>query len=125
MKTRFLPHMIAIALLVTATAAVADAPADNAPPMLANDPQRPVAAIAHDLGVTPEQFVACFNGVHPTPGGGHPESAARVKGNKAVLLPCLQKANPAITNEKLDAVMDRYRPGGHDAQVPLPPAQHP
>ncbi|MBI1214602.1 MAG: hypothetical protein GC185_02140 [Alphaproteobacteria bacterium] len=91
--------------------------ADN-PPMLKNDPKRPVAAIAHDLGVTPGQFVACFDMVNPTPGGNRPESETRVKSNKAALLPCLQKANPDITNEKLDEVMDRYRPGGHEAQVP-------
>ena len=89
------------------------------PPVLKNDPRRPVAAISHDLGVTPEQFVACFDNVHPMPGGTRPESAARVHANKAVLLPCLQKANPAITNDILDQVMDRYRPGGRAAQQPL------
>ena len=88
------------------------------PPMLTNDPKRPVAEISRDLNVTPEQFAACFSNVRPTPGGERPESAARVQANKQVLLPCLRKANPAITNEKLDAVMDRYRPGGREAQVP-------
>lgn len=77
--------------------------------MLRNDPNRPVDKISKDLGVTPEQFVACFGNVSPAPRGKHPERD-RVQSNKKVLLPCLQKANPAITNESLDAVMDRYRP---------------
>lgn len=90
-----------------------------APAMLSNDPQRPVAEISRDLGVSPDQFVACFSEVNPTPGGSRPESAARVHANKRVLLPCLQRANPAITNDSLDTVMDRYRPGGRAAQEPL------
>jgi hypothetical protein len=35
-----------------------------------------------------------------------------------VLLSCLQKVNPTITNDSLDTVMDRYRPGGREAQMP-------
>lgn len=89
------------------------------PPVMKNDPKRPVGAISRYLGISPDQFVACFNHVNPTPGGNRPESADRVHANKRVLLPCLQKANPAITNESLDRVMDRYRPGGHAAQVPM------
>ena len=89
------------------------------PPVLKNDPKRPVNDISRDLGVTPDQFVACFNNVNPTPGGMRPESAERVHANKNVLLPCLQKANPRITNDSLDAVMDRYRPGGRAAQEPM------
>ena len=88
------------------------------PPVLHNDPRRPVDAISHDLGVTPAQFVACFSHVNPTPGGQRPESQQRVKANKGVLLPCLQRVNPAITNDGLDAVMDRHRPGGRAAQEP-------
>lgn len=88
-------------------------------PVMKNDPNRPTEAISKDLGVTQAQFIACFNHVNPTPGGGRPESEERVKANKSVLLPCLQKANPAITNESLDEVMDRYRPGGRAAQEPL------
>lgn len=91
------------------------------PPVMKNDPHRPVKEIARDLGVTPDQFVACFNNVNPTPGGERPESAARVHANKSVLLPCLQAANPAITNDMLDTVMDRYRPGGKAAQEPRQP----
>ena len=89
------------------------------PPILKNDPKRPVNRISHDLGVTPDQFVKCFDKVHPTPGGARPESSARVRANKAVLLPCLQRANPRITNDFLDQVMDRYRPGGRLAQEPM------
>lgn len=64
-----------------------------------------------------EQFVACFDNVHPAKQGERPENE-RIQSNKAVLLGCLQKANTTITNEKLDKIMDRYRPGGHEAQVP-------
>ena len=99
-------------------------PAMANPPILKNDPKRPVKEISRDLGVTADQFVECFSHVNPTPGGERPESTMRVHGNKKVLLSCLQKANPAITNDSLDTVMDRYRPGGRAAQVPMdePPA---
>ncbi len=88
-------------------------------PILKNDPKRPVKEISRDLGVASDQFVACFNNVSPTPGGNRPESIDKVHSNKAVLLPCLQKANPNITNDILDEVMDRYRPGGKKAQKPM------
>ncbi len=101
------------ALLLVSTNALADADVMNP------NSARPVKDIARDLGVTPEQFQNCFYNVSPTPGAGRPESADRVQNNKKILLPCLQKANPAITNETLDGVMDRYRPGGHNAQVPM------
>ena len=39
----------------------------------------------------------------------------RERANKAILLPCLQAANPSITNASLDAVMDKYRPEGRVA----------
>jgi len=88
-------------------------------PVLKNDPKRPVEEISRNLGVSSDQFVSCFNNVNPTPGGNRPESSERVHRNKAVLLPCLQKANPNITNDLLDEVMDRYRPGGKKAQEPM------
>lgn len=88
-------------------------------PVLKNDPKRPVAKISRDLGISPDQFIVCFSHVNPTPGGARPESARRVRANKSVLLPCLQKANPKITNDMLDEVMDRYRPGGRQAQEPM------
>jgi hypothetical protein len=87
------------------------------PELLTNDPKRPVQAISKDLGIRADQFTHCFEHVRPAAQGERPTSE-RVHANKAVLLSCLQKANPAITNEKLDEVMDRYRPGGREAQRP-------
>lgn len=72
---------------------------------------RPTDKIAADLGVSEQQFIDCFSGVQPAQRGSHP-SGDRQRMNKAVLLPCLQRANPAITNDSLDAVMDTYRPEG-------------
>ena len=69
---------------------------------------RPVDQIAADLGVEPDEFVACFIPVQPAAPGTEP-TRAREQSNKAVLLPCLQAANSAITNDMLDTVMDRYR----------------
>lgn len=77
--------------------------------MKRNDPNRPVAAIAADLGITTNQFVACFNNVNPA-AKGTKASGAREHANKDILLPCLQKANAGITNDTLDSVMDKYRP---------------
>jgi hypothetical protein len=79
--------------------------------MMDNDPNRPVAAIAADLNITADQFVVCFNDVNPAPKGTNP-TGAREKANKAILLPCLQEANPNISNNMLDQVMDKYRPEG-------------
>lgn len=81
------------------------------PGMMKNDSKRPVGAISRDLGITEEQFVECFSDVNPAPPGQHP-SGERQHANKDILLPCLQKYNSSITNEKLDAVMDKYRPEG-------------
>jgi hypothetical protein len=86
-------------------------------PVMRDDPKRPVAEISRDLGVTPEHFRSCFQDVRPAGRGDRPDGD-RVHGNKAVLLPCLRRANPAITNDKLDQVMDRYRPGGREGQRP-------
>lgn len=83
--------------------------------VLRDDPNRPVNAISNDLAVTPDQFRACFSNVNPAPRGVMPEGNQK-HANKAVLLSCLQKANPSITNNSLDQVMDRYRPGGRAAQ---------
>jgi hypothetical protein len=87
------------------------------PNQLSNDPRRPTEAISRDLGIKQEQFVACFQNVHPANKGERP-TIERVHWNKAVLLSCLQKADATITNDKLDEVMDRYRPGGREAQTP-------
>ncbi|MCF8479989.1 MAG: hypothetical protein K9H25_06120 [Rhodospirillum sp.] len=116
---RFLAPLTA-ALLPTApvTRALGQAWERKQPPTPRNDPKRPVTAISGNLGIAPDRFVTCFNHVNPTATGARP-TGERVHANKAVLLPCLQIANPKITNEGLDAVMDRYRPGGHEAQRPL------
>lgn len=92
-------RLASIALVLLATSAHAD-----------NDPNRPTAKIAADLGVTQAQFIACFEPVRPEPGKN--PSGARQRANKALLLPCLQRANPSITNDRLDRVMDSYRPEG-------------
>ena len=88
-----------------------------AQPVLRDDPQRPVAEISRSLGVQAAQFKACFAYVAPAPAGHRPD-AQRAHANKAVLLACLQQANPAITNDLLDATMDRFRPGGRGVQMP-------
>ncbi|MCJ8325245.1 MAG: hypothetical protein HRU29_11470 [Rhizobiales bacterium] len=71
--------------------------------------QRPVDLIGPELGVTGAQFAKCFEAVNPAPRGTAP-TKAREQANKAVLLPCLQAINPAITNDLLDSVSNKYRP---------------
>lgn len=83
--------------------------------VMRDDPRRPVDQISRGLGVTPDQFKTCFNDVNPAPQGSMP-NANQKHANKEVLLSCLQRANPSITNNSLDAVMDQYRPGGRAAQ---------
>lgn len=94
-------RVILVATIVCVTNAYAQA-------FMKNDPKRPVAAIAKELGVTPDQFVKCFDNVKPAPQGLMP-SGERQQSNKKILLPCLQKFNPDITNDSLDRVMDKYR----------------
>ncbi|MEL7525544.1 MAG: hypothetical protein AAFN16_07235 [Pseudomonadota bacterium] len=74
------------------------------------DPNRPTDRIAADLDIEEAVFIECFRPVTPEPDK-YP-SGQRQRANKAILLPCLQKANPAISNERLDRVMDTYRPEG-------------
>ena len=90
---------ITIALILLSTPAAAD-----------NDPNRPTDLIAADLGVSEAEFKTCFMDVQPD--GDKSPSGARQRMNKAILLPCLQDANPIITNAMLDSVMDKYRPEG-------------
>ncbi|WP_422375529.1 hypothetical protein [Roseibium sp.] len=92
-------HLLVCSLLLFAAPALAD-----------NDPNRPTDKIAADLGVEETVFIDCFKPVNPEPGK-YP-TGAQQRANKAILLPCLQTANPAITNDLLDTVMDRYRPEG-------------
>ncbi|WP_172292555.1 hypothetical protein [Pseudoruegeria sp. HB172150] len=82
----------------------------TAAPALAAPGDRPTDLIAADLGIPEQAFIDCFANVRPDPD--HTPSGARQHANKAVLLPYLQAANPAITNASLDTVMDRYRPEG-------------
>jgi len=88
------------------------------PPILKNDPKHPTALVARDLGVSQEQFIACFSNVNPSPQGAG-QTSERVHANKAVLLSCLQRTNPASSNDGLDTVMGRYRPGGREVQLPV------
>ena len=71
--------------------------------------------VAKDLGVTPEQFRAAFRKVHPAGPGEHPTEAQR-KANRKVLSEALH-----VSPERLDAVMDKYRPGGRGDNGPPPP----
>jgi hypothetical protein len=103
-------------LLLLAAVLAGIAPSFAANEVLRDDPKRPVDKISKDLGIQPEQFRQCFANVSPAPAGQRPESD-RTHANKAVLLSCLQKANQTITNDSLDTVMDRYRPGGREAQM--------
>jgi hypothetical protein len=105
---RFYLLVLAVAVAgIAANSAMARQP-------LKNDPHRPVEKIAADLDIAPGQFAACFSNVSPAPQGSR-ASGPRETANKAILLPCLQAANPAISNTRLDAVMDKYRPEGRVA----------
>lgn len=80
-------------------------------PVLADaDPNRRTDRIAADLNIPEQVFKTCFLDVQPD--GDKRPSGERQRMNKAVLLPCLQAANPAITNDILDMVMDKHRPEG-------------
>jgi hypothetical protein len=100
---RYLEGFVKKILTVIALCAVSPALADN-------DPNRPTDKIAADLGIEEVVFIECFGPVNPEPGKF--PTGAQQRANKAILLPCLQRANPAISNDKLDAVMDKYRPEG-------------
>ncbi len=69
--------------------------------------RRPVTKIAAELQVEPQVFASCFEKVEPAKD--FRPSKDHERANKAKLLPCLQAANPSITNEHLDQVMDKYR----------------
>lgn len=68
----------------------------------------PTDLIAADLNISEQAFVDCFIGV--TPNRNHAPDSAAQRANKAIMLPCLQSANPAITDDVLDAVMISYQP---------------
>ena len=81
------------------------------PPALAdNDPSRDVPCVSKQIGVSEGEFRTCFLPVRPDPG--HDPDGETQRANKAMLLPCLQEANPSLTNEALDKAMDACRPEG-------------
>lgn len=98
------------ALILASLVAVAAASAAPAQQVNRADPNRPTDKIAADLNIPEQVFVACFWNVNPD--SDHAPSGATQRANKDILLPCLQAQNPDITNDLLDAVMDRYRPEG-------------
>jgi hypothetical protein len=85
------------------------------PPIEDEDHGRPVAAIAKELGVTPEQFREAFKKVQPAPAGGEPTAEQRQR-NRKVLSEAL-----GVSPERLDEVMDKYRPGGRGTNGPPRP----
>jgi len=71
------------------------------------DKGRPVVLVAGALGVPPETFREAFSRVHPAgPGSGGP-TPDEARANKAALMSVL--APLGVTNERLDAVSNRYR----------------
>lgn len=101
-------------LILASTIALTTGAMAAQPGMHNNDPKRPVNEISSALNITAAQFIACFNDVNPAPAGTK-ASGARERANKDILLPCLQEANPQVTNAKLDEVMDSFRPEGRVA----------
>ena len=92
-----------------------------ATPVLAdNDPNRPTDKIAADLDIEEAVFIECFKPVNPEPVKNPTGTQQRT--NKALLLPCLQAANPAITNDKLDAVINKPARRGRSATRRRSPA---
>jgi hypothetical protein len=77
-----------------------------------NDPNRDVPCVSEQIDVSEAEFRTCFLPVRPDPD--HNPDGARQRANKAMLLPCLKDANPALTNAALDAAMDACRPEGPD-----------
>ena len=101
-------RLLTLALTLPLVSLSGTAFAASTPEVVLNDPNRPVTAVAAELGITPLQFATCFAGV--TPARTALElTGQRERDNKAILLPCLQAINPDIDNARLDAVMDKYR----------------
>lgn len=97
-------------ILATLVISLVPVSASQAKPASPPIHKRPTHLVAADLGVPEQVFIDCFSGVSPE--ASHDPSVAQQHANKAILLPCLQAENPSITNEKLDSVMDKYRPEG-------------
>ncbi len=93
-----------------------DQPQDSQYPQMQQrddrDHGRPVEAIAKELGVTADQFREAFKKVMPAPRGTQPTQAQRQR-NRHVLSEAL-----GVDPEKLDAVMDKYRPEGPNQRPP-------
>jgi hypothetical protein len=71
-----------------------------------DDSNRDVACVSEQIGVTEAAFRTCFLPVRSD--SDHDPDGATQRANKAKLLPCLQEANPQLTN----AAMDACRPEG-------------
>jgi hypothetical protein len=84
------------------------------PPPKDMDHGRPVELIARDLGVTAEQFREAFKKVQPAPIGQEPTPEQRQR-NRKILSETLK-----VSPERLDEVMDKYRPGGKGTNGPPP-----
>ncbi|PTQ75198.1 hypothetical protein [Celeribacter persicus] len=104
-------HLLTALPLIALTAGMAFAQAGPA------SPQIPTAEIAKDLGVTETQLTSCFGANRPQPGerkappkeatsGQRPED----RGLPTEILSCLQKANPKLTTERVQSVMQAHRP---------------
>ena len=88
---------------------------DHQPPIEDDDHGRPVAQIAKELGVTPQQFREAFKKVQPARAGQEPTDEQRQR-NRKVLSEAL-----GVSPERLDEVMDKYRPGGRGTNGPARP----
>lgn len=75
-----------------------------------NDPNRDVPCVSEQIGVTDAEFRTCFLPVQPD--SDHDPDGTTQRANKAMLLSCLQEADPQLTNAALDAAMDACRPEG-------------
>ncbi len=95
-----------VAAALIALAAATPALAQQKPPPPPQEGNRPVEAIARELDVTPEQFRAAFAKVTPAPKGQRPTPEQRAR-NRQILSQAL-----GVSPEKLDQVMDKYRPEG-------------
>ncbi|MEH6631306.1 MAG: hypothetical protein V7776_10785 [Halopseudomonas aestusnigri] len=74
------------------------------------DPNRDILCVTKQIKVTKAEFEKCFAPVKPDKSQAPDGKRQRI--NKAILLPCLQKANPTLTNRSLDQAMDACRPEG-------------
>ncbi len=106
-QTTFVGATIVLGTLLGAVSVQAQSPLPQD-----EDHGRPVAQVAKELGVTPEQFRAAFRKVHPAGAGQQPTEAQR-QANRKVLSESL-----GVSPERLDQVMDKYRPGGRGNNGP-------